>query len=314
MDTRILVGRDRACDLIIDDPTVSGHHCLIHKRNNDYLIEDLGSTNGTIVNRKRVRSKILVSDDRITLGRHSYVFDGESLRPHPNRRQRFTGHIRQRHVLTVLLLLGLVAGTLLFSSSRSDQVAVNLFAIPSDIEGLVSQTRDAVFEVRCGEMSGSGWPLTFDNETYVVTNHHVIQPCLEQARSVTLRQVTQVSDGEILKYDEVSDLAILRSSREIEGLPTAGMPKIGQWVMVVGNPLGFDRSANFGSISNVQASQIIFDAPINPGNSGGPLVDADGRVVGVATWVATGAENIGIAIPLKQLCVSLFSCEDKQWE
>ena len=227
LDSSTLIGRHRACDLVIDDPTISAQHCRIRKIAHGHIIEDLGSTNGTIVNRKRVHTKILVSDDRITLGRHSYVFDGESLRPHPNRRQRFTGHIRQRHVLAVLLLLGLVAGTLLFSSSRSDQVGENLFATPSDIEGLVSQTRDAVFEVRCGEMSGSGWPLTFDNETYVVTNHHVIQPCLEQARSVTLRQVTQISDGEILKYDEVSDLAILRSSREIEGLPTTGIPKIG---------------------------------------------------------------------------------------
>tara|TARA_B100002052_G_scaffold187376_1_gene170744 strand:- start:262 stop:516 length:255 start_codon:yes stop_codon:yes gene_type:complete len=84
--------------------------------------------------------------------------------------------------------------------------------------------------------------------------------------------------------------------------------------MAVGNPLGLDRSVNFGTVSNVENTQIILDVAINPGNSGGPLVNADGQVIGVTSSVVTDANNIGIAIALKQLCESLLICEEGKWQ
>ena len=114
--------------------------------------------------------------------------------------------------------------------------------------------------------------------------------------------------------DEGNDLAVIRTSHSFEGLPTAQKPRIGHWVMAVGNPLGLDRSVNFGTVSNVENTQIILDVAINPGNSGGPLVNADGQVVGVTSSVVTDANNIGIALALKQLCINLLVCEDGKWQ
>jgi len=75
-----------------------------------------------------------------------------------------------------------------------------------------------------------------------------------------------------------------------------------------------NRSVNFGTVSNLDSSRIITDAAINPGNSGGPLLNAEGKVVGVNAAAVTGSDNVGIAMLLKQLCESMLQCENNQWD
>jgi serine protease Do len=86
--------------------------------------------------------------------------------------------------------------------------------------------------------------------------------------------------------------------------------------MIIGNPLGLDRSVNYGSVTNAAEGFLITDAAINPGNSGGPVFNSLGEVVGVASakLVADGIDRIGLVIPLANLCEQVLECEVGQWE
>jgi S1-C subfamily serine protease len=84
--------------------------------------------------------------------------------------------------------------------------------------------------------------------------------------------------------------------------------------MALGSPQGFDGTVATGIVSGYRsiagADFIQFSAPISPGSSGGPLVDGEGRVVGVssAKWVDTGVEALAFAIPVQTVCTVLVSC------
>src|SRR5262249_29887061 len=117
--------------------------------------------------------------------------------------------------------------------------------------------------------------------------------------------------AKLVGSDREIDLAVLKVDRA--GLPHLDLGdsdtlKQGQFVMAFGNPLGLEGSASTGIVSSTlrrlhsedAAVYVQTDAPINPGNSGGPLVDIDGRVVGINTFILTqsgGSEGLGFAIP-----------------
>jgi serine protease Do len=166
--------------------------------------------------------------------------------------------------------------------------------------------------------TGSGVILSSDG--YIVTNGHVVS----NARTVRVRIATEsptghstlepagkVLDARIVGIDRDTDLAVIKIDKK--GL----VPLIlgdsdtlqqGQLVMAFGNPLGLENSVSMGIVSSVARQikpddfmvYIQTDAPINPGNSGGPLVDADGNVMGINTFIFSqsgGSEGLGFAIP-----------------
>jgi putative serine protease PepD len=171
----------------------------------------------------------------------------------------------------------------------------------------------SVVQVRAGASSGSGFVL--DDRGHVITNHHVVEGAttvrlqLASGRSLSAVVVgSRASDDiAVLRVEDPSDLepAVLGSSADLV---------IGESVIAVGSPLGLQGTVTGGLVSALdreaslggQAAQrmIQTDAPINPGNSGGPLVDLDGRVVGVNTAIATlggqgsGSIGIGFAVPI----------------
>ena len=156
---------------------------------------------------------------------------------------------------------------------------------------------------------GSGVIITPDG--YILTNNHVVEGADE------LR--IKLSDGrefdaKLVGGDPASDIAVLK----IDGkdLPTADLGdsdniQVGNLVLAIGNPFGLDRTVTFGIVSargraNIGISEyedfIQTDAAINPGNSGGPLVDMDGRVIGINSAIFSrtgGYMGIGFAIPIK---------------
>ncbi len=168
--------------------------------------------------------------------------------------------------------------------------------------------------------TGSGVILSADG--YIVTNAHVVkggrQIQVQLAGSQerlpghsVIRPMGAKLDAKVVGIDRDSDLAVLKIDRT--GLPflalgDSGELHQGQLVLAFGNPLGLANSVTMGVVSSVARQikpddpmiYIQTDAPINPGNSGGPLLDADGRVVGINTFILTqsgGSEGIGFAIP-----------------
>jgi len=167
-----------------------------------------------------------------------------------------------------------------------------------------------VFEIPQGAGSGFVW----DREGHIVTNFHVIQN--GNSFEVSLSDHRTLSATPIGGAPE-KDLAVLRIDASPEtlrpiDLGTSDNLKVGQSVLAIGNPFGFDRTLTTGiisalgreieSLSNVPISDVIqTDAAINPGNSGGPLLDSAGRLIGVNTAIVSpsgGYAGIGFAIPV----------------
>ena len=162
---------------------------------------------------------------------------------------------------------------------------------------------------------GSGVMVARDRDTvYVLTNNHVageadeIEVVLSDGRKYT---------GSLVGTDDLMDLALV-SFQTQDDIPIAQLGdssslEIGDWVFAVGNPLGFQSSVTAGIVSAKErsvtpqsgisgiTSYIQTDAAINQGNSGGALVNLEGQVVGINTWIASrsgGSDGIGFAIPI----------------
>lgn len=172
---------------------------------------------------------------------------------------------------------------------------------------------------RRSDASGSGFVISGDG--YVVTNHHVIEDATELAVSLGGRQYP----AEVKGIDPATDLALLKIDveEELDYLEFANSDgvRVGDWIMVIGSPLQLQNSVSVGVVSakgrsiNITADRslenfIQTDAAINFGNSGGPLVDLRGRVVGIATAINFGAENIGFAVPVNTLKTVLPQLRD----
>jgi S1-C subfamily serine protease len=166
-----------------------------------------------------------------------------------------------------------------------------------------------------GTATGSGFLI--DDAGHLLTNAHVV----DGASSVTVK----FGDGDeleakVLGSDDSTDVAVLEvdpsavSADPLE-LGDSGAVKVGDPAVAIGNPYGLDRTVTSGIISALQrqisapngftiSDVLQTDAAINPGNSGGPLIDAQGRVIGINSQIATGGSStgsvgIGFAVPIE---------------
>jgi serine protease Do len=169
------------------------------------------------------------------------------------------------------------------------------------------------------DSGGSGFVVSRDG--LVITNYHVVEGATEVKVHLGDRDYTAQVKG----TDEATDIALLKIDagqdlRYLE-LGDSDNVRVGDWVMVIGNPLNLDKTVTTGVISakgrSIGISDVSFenfiqtDAAINFGNSGGPLVDMQGRVIGIATAINWGAENIGFAVPVNTLKQILPQLRDK---
>src|SRR5215469_16472425 len=181
----------------------------------------------------------------------------------------------------------------------------------SDVPGMEGPHRNPLQEgPQHSKSLGSGFIVSKDG--YVLTNDHVVDHPAKI--TVTLEDGTNYI-AKLIGHDEKSDVALLKVTPKHE-LPVAPLGnsddvKVGQWVMAIGNPFGFDHSVTVGIVSakgrfipDNYDDFIQTDASINPGNSGGPLINLRGEVIGMnsAIYTRTGSNmGIGFAIPVNMI-------------
>src|SRR5438132_900781 len=160
------------------------------------------------------------------------------------------------------------------------------------------------------ETRASGSGVIVDAKGYVLTNNHVI----ENAQDITVR----LSDGrkftaKLVGRDPKTDLAVLKVDAPallpVAELGDSDQLRVGQWAIAIGNPFGLDRTVTVGIVSATARNRvgvatyenfIQTDASINPGNSGGPLLNLDGKVIGINTAIVAAGQGIGFSIPINQ--------------
>ena len=157
---------------------------------------------------------------------------------------------------------------------------------------------------------GSGFIISTDG--YIMTNNHVVSGADEI--TITLNDET-IHKAELIGSDKRSDLALLKikmNNLPIVKIGKSSELKLGEWVLAIGSPFGFDRTVTAGIVSGKKRSlpnenyvpYIQTDVAINPGNSGGPLFNLDGEVVGVNAQIYTrsgGFMGVSFAIPSETL-------------
>lgn len=151
-----------------------------------------------------------------------------------------------------------------------------------------------------------------ENFVYILTNYHVVKAADEISVKLYDGRVFNVT---IVGGDPLKDLALLKFETKeavpIARLGNSDLMQVGDWVLAIGNPLGFDSTVTAGIVSAVGRNKspsyqsltdyIQTDAAINPGNSGGALVNLDGEVIGINTWIASrngGSVGLGFSIPI----------------
>jgi serine protease Do len=152
---------------------------------------------------------------------------------------------------------------------------------------------------------GSGFII--DSSGYVVTNNHVVEDA--DKIKVFLRNEKEY-DAQIVGRDANTDIALIKIMSDdnfpVVQLGDSDELKVGQWVVAIGNPFGLGHTVTAGIVSakgrvigsGPYDDYIQTDASINPGNSGGPLLNMQGRVVGINTIIIAGGQGIGFAIPI----------------
>ncbi len=162
--------------------------------------------------------------------------------------------------------------------------------------------------------SDTGSGTIIDRDGHVLTNYHVVQGA-DQVY-ITLHDGT-IFEGRVIGKDRESDLAVVKFDPGVKDLTVIEFAhdtvlRVGQKVLAIGNPFGYDRTLTTGIISGlgrpirtkenlILTDMIQTDASINPGNSGGPLLNAQGKMVGINTSIYSptgGSVGIGFAVPM----------------
>jgi S1-C subfamily serine protease len=178
----------------------------------------------------------------------------------------------------------------------------------------IQLVRDSFFSSQEAVPRGSGSGFVWDDQGYIVTNFHVIED--GDIFNIALPGGEQ-RKARLIGKEPAKDIAVLKVEENLSGLfpVTVGTSKglqVGQKVIAIGNPFGFDHTVTTGIVSAIGRSipgaggvtirdMIQTDASINPGNSGGPLLDSAGELIGMNTMIISPSgtsSGVGFAVPV----------------
>ncbi len=220
---------------------------------------------------------------------------------------------KARRVALAIGLAAILSVVVVGQMAELQQSVMDVFesAAPAVVHITVRGTAEGSM-MQAVPVEGTGSGFLYDADGHIVTNFHVV----EGAEEITVSfERVECCSATVVGLDPSTDLAVIRVRRE--DLPSAleladsdGI-HVGQFVVAIGNPFGLEQAMTFGIVSALGrviqspdgrfvGEAIQTDATINPGNSGGPLLDLQGRVIGVASQIISpvrGSSGIGFAIP-----------------
>ena len=230
--------------------------------------------------------------------------------------------------LLAIIALPLAAGAFLLSWAPSNQFfdfspKNDGYVEPRDISKMIEDSQESTVTVFCSiserkGSQGTGWAIdskvlqVSSSRTTVMTNHHVIDDCIGQKGEVTIsRLYKKEKPASILYFDEINDLAILETDLKLPTLKISdNYMWPGYWVTTLGSAAGYEGSVSFGNIINVLNEDILITNNISEGNSGGPLIDNEGKVVGIVTWGSElKSQQFNGAKSLDTFCSKIIRCE-----
>ena len=183
-----------------------------------------------------------------------------------------------------------------------------------DVGDVYEQVIDSVVTVFCpgwGQGSGFSFDVTPAGgfQSVIVTNFHVIEGCTYEGNTTVTLDTSSGTTlrGEVWNWDDENDLALIMVSEEIPVILAATEGRVGDRVVAIGSPLGFAGTLTTGIISQVYSDAYQTDAAINPGNSGGPLLNMEGKLLGVNTMGFDGG-GLNFAFRHELLCDELVIC------
>lgn len=226
---------------------------------------------------------------------------------------RFKRQINFLIILGIFFLLGGQAVVVAQTEDETNNISIYRKVAPG-VVNITSVVLERDFFYRLVPKEGAGSGAIIDNKGHILTNHHVIRD--SEKLEVTL------SDGSkwparFMGSDPENDLAVIKieaPEKKLTVIPMGDSSQldVGQKVLAIGNPFGLGQTLTTGIISSLSRSirseagilindVIQTDAAINPGNSGGPLLDSDGKIIGINSAIIspTGASvGIGFAVPI----------------
>lgn len=182
-----------------------------------------------------------------------------------------------------------------------------------ELNPAIQVVTDCLIEIATPFSTGTG--LYIDAIGYIVTNEHVVR---DNKEVVVQGELISKRMAQVVFIDELADIALLdigKVAMPAVVISERDLPAMGQSIIAMGHPYGMKMSLTRGVVSSVEQRErdLVFiqhDAALNPGNSGGPLLDEEGHVIGINSFVMKSGENVGFALPINAVVRDLVDLKN----